>query len=300
MIDLSLFSLEGKKALVTGGAMGLGRACAHALAMAGADVAIVDLNEEIGNGTAAAIRDTGRNAVFIQGDVSKAEQIQSMIEAVLKNLGRLDIAVNNAGIYRSGDDEIQLKEDWDRVIGVNLTGTWLCAREEMRQMIKQTPTEGKIINIASIAASIACSNGSYDASKAGAVHLTRTLGARWGRYNINVNSISPGYVVSALGTSRSPEECQRIRQFTPLGYVQRPQDLFGAVVFLASRASDYITGQNLVVDGGHTLSSWMSPLERSVPPRVGPEMEAVDFERAAISIGSAGASSAVDRPGDAR
>ena len=276
MPDLSLFDLSGKKALVTGGAMGIGRACAFALATAGADVAIVDVNEDIGNKTAASIKAMGRDAMFIRCDVTDSVQIHTMIESVARRFGRLDIAVNNAGLYRPGADETQSKQDWDQVVGVNLTGTWLCACAQMQQMITQTPTEGKIINIASIAATMACSNGSYDASKAAVVHLTRTLAARWGRYNINVNSVSPGYVGTVFGTSRSPEERQRIRALTPLGHVQRLEDLHGPLLFLASRASDYVTGQNLVVDGGHTLSTWMMPLERSVPARVDAAQEIIE------------------------
>lgn len=264
----SLFDLSGKKALVTGGAKGIGRACAHALATAGADVAIVDVDKDVGEKVVASLRAMGRESTFLRCDVSQAEEVDAMVAAVAHHFGRLDIAVNNAGIIRFTPDDTQSKEDWEQVIGVNLTGTWLCARAQMRQMIQQTPVEGKIINIGSIAASIACSNGSYDASKAAVVHLTRTLAARWGRYNINVNSLSPGYVVAALGTTRSLEERKRLRELTPMGHVQRLEDLHGPLVFLASKASDYVTGQNLLVDGGHTLSTWMVPLERSAPPRV--------------------------------
>lgn len=265
---LSLFDLSDQKALVTGGGTGIGRSCALALASAGADVAIIDVNEQLGNETVSTIRSTGRDAVFVRCDVSQSQQVQRMIERVVDRFGRLDIAINNAGIYRPGPDDSYAKEDWDQVIAVNLTGTWLCAQAEARQMIKQQPTQGKIINIASIAAHVACSNGSYDASKAGVVHLTRTLAARWGSYNINVNSVSPGYVGRVFGTSRSAEERQRLRELTPLGYTQRLEDLHGPILFFASKASDYVTGQDLIVDGGHTLSTWMMPLARRVPPRV--------------------------------
>jgi len=186
MSDLSLFDLSGKKALVTGGAMGIGRSLALALAKAGADVAIVDRDEEQAKKTVASVKKTGRDSMAIRYDVADPASVHAMIDSIVRQFGRLDIAVNNAGIYREGADETQSKEDWDQVIGVNLTGTWLCAQAEMRQMIKQTPTEGKIINLASIGATRAISNGSYDASKAGVVHLSRTLAARWGSYNINI------------------------------------------------------------------------------------------------------------------
>jgi NAD(P)-dependent dehydrogenase (short-subunit alcohol dehydrogenase family) len=279
MHDLSLFDLSGRTALVTGGAGGVGRAAAFALARAGADVAVVDLNEDTGRTTVAALEAMGRGSTFVRCDVTDAEQVDAMVDAVVRRFGRLDIAVNNAGIYRAGPDETQEKHVWDQVINVNLTGTWLCARAAMRQMARQDPAEGKIINVASIAASVAASNGSYDASKAGVVQLTRTLAARWGRYNINVNSVSPGYVIAAMGTTRPLEERRVLREMTPLGHAQRLEDLYGAFVFLAARASDYVTGQNLTVDGGHTLSTWKIPLERSVPPRVGPAEEVVEMNR---------------------
>lgn len=279
----SLFDLSGRKALVTGGNTGIGRTCAIALASAGADVAIIARNEAVGERTVATLRNLGRDALFVHCDISDQKQVKAMMEIIIRRFGRLDIAINNAGTYRCGVDESQSKADWDHVIGVNLTGTWLCAQAAMQQMVRQTPTEGKIINIASIAASVSCSNGSYDASKAAVVHLTRTLATQWGRYNINVNCISPGYVVSGFGTSRSPEERRRLRQFTPLGHVQRLEDLHGSILFLASRASDYVTGQNLIVDGGYTLSPWMAPLERSHPPRVSPSQEIAELRRDSLA-----------------
>jgi len=268
MQDRTLFDLTGRKALVTGGTQGIGRAGALALAKAGADVAITGRHEDTGAETMDEIRALGRQSIFVRCDVADPEQVAAMMRTVVKRFGRLDIAVNSAGAYAAGDDSNQSKDAWDRVIGVNLTGTWLCAQAQMQQMIKQTPVEGKIINIASIAGTVACSNGSYDASKAAVVHLTRSLAAQWGRFNINVNSISPGYLAAVLGKSRTPEDCERLRQFVPLGYVQRPEDLHGPIVFLASKASDYMTGQDLVVDGGHTLGAWISPLNRDIPPRV--------------------------------
>lgn len=275
MRDLSLFDLSGKKALVTGGGKGIGRACAIALAMAGADVAIAGRDERAGAATAATLARIGSTAFFVPCDVSRRSDVAAMLGEVVQRFERLDVAVNNAGVACEGLDEDQSDEDWNRVIGVNLTGTWLCACAEMRQMARQQPVEGKIINIASIAASRACANGSYDGSKAAIVHLTRTLAMRWGRYNINVNSISPSYVINGVGRSRSLEERKMIRDFTPLGHVQRLEDLHGPLLFLASKASDYVTGQDLVVDGGYTLAAWMLPLQRTVPPRIDPGAEVV-------------------------
>jgi len=278
MTDLSLFDLKGKKALVTGGAVGIGRGCAVGLAKAGADVAIVDVNEAAGAKTAEEIRAMGRQSVFIRCDVARRDQIQDMVGRAVRQFGRLDIAVNNVGIAILGADEEVRQEDWDKVIAVNLTGVFLCAQAEARQMIRQQPTEGKIINIASMSATIANCNASYDASKAGVVHMTKTLAAEWGRFNINVNCISPSYVLTPMHASTPTVVRRRIRELTPLGHVERPEDLYGAVTFLASAASNYVTGHDLMVDGGHTLNAWLTPLGRSVPPRVSPEEEIVQLK----------------------
>jgi NAD(P)-dependent dehydrogenase (short-subunit alcohol dehydrogenase family) len=201
-----------------------------------------------------------------------------MVGRAVRQFGRLDIAVNNVGIAILGADEEVRQEDWDKVIAVNLTGVFLCAQAEARQMIRQQPTEGKIINIASMSATIANCNASYDASKAGVVHMTKTLAAEWGRFNINVNCISPSYVLTPMHASTPTVVRRRIRELTPLGHVERPEDLYGAVTFLASAASNYVTGHDLMVDGGHTLNAWLTPLGRSVPPRVSPEEEIVQLK----------------------
>ena len=230
MPDLSVFDLTGKKALVTGGSMGIGRACAIALAKGGADVAIIARHKDKGNTVVEKIRAMGRDAFFIQCDVSDKLQVQSMTEAVVARFGRLDIAVNNAGIGGSQvPDEEQDQDNWDRVIAVNLTGVWLCAQAQAQQMIKQVPTEGKIINVGSVAAITATTDGAYSASKAGVVHMTRVLAARWGRYNINVNSFCPGNVMTRATSFLPVDVRQKFRQLTPLGHVPRPQDFQGAL-----------------------------------------------------------------------
>jgi len=278
MADLSLFDLTGKKALVTGGAVGIGRGCAVALARAGADVAILDLNEAVGLQTAEELRKLGSDAVFLRCDVTRRDEVQAVVGQVGKRFGRLDIAVNNAGIGILGADEELAQEAWDKVIAVNLTGVFLCAQAEAQQMIRQTPTEGKIINLASMSATICNCNASYNASKAGVVQMTRMLAAEWGRYNINVNCLSPSYVLTPMHASTPIVVRQRIRELTPLGHVQRPEDLYGAVIFLASAASNYVTGHDLMVDGGHMLNVWLTPLGRAVPPRVSPDEETVQLK----------------------
>lgn len=280
MPDLSLFDLTGKKAIVTGGAVGIGRACATALAMAGADVAIVDIDEKSAGFAVRSLEALGSRSFFVACDVADTRQVDAMVETVVATYGRLDIAVNNAGIFIPGADETLPKEDWDKVLGVNLTGVWLCARAEARRMMAQSPAGGKIINTASMAATIISdANGAYAASKAGVVHLTRTLAGYWGRFNINVNCISPSYVMTPLESSKSARELQTIRDTTPLGHVERPEDLHGPIIFLASAASDYVTGHDLLVDGGHTLNTWLGPLERAAPPRVRPDEETVQMRK---------------------
>jgi NAD(P)-dependent dehydrogenase (short-subunit alcohol dehydrogenase family) len=278
MPDLSLFDLTGKKALVTGAAVGIGRGCALALARAGADVAIVDIDEKTGAKTAAEIRSLGRDSLFVKTDVTSKEQVQEMVRQVVEQFGRLDIGVNNAGIGILGADEEFDKSDWDKVIAVNLTGTFLCAQAECQQLLKQQPVDGKIINIGSMSATICNCNASYNASKAGVVQMTRMLAAEWGSYNINVNCISPSYLLTPMHASTPVVVRQRIRELTPLGYVERPEDLFGAVIFLASSASNYVTGHDLVVDGGHTLNAWLVPLSRNQAPRVSPDEEIVQLK----------------------
>ena len=282
-INTSMFNLSGKSALVTGGGAGIGRACATALAMAGADVAIADINKDLGEKTAASLRELGVKSIFVQCDVSKEEQIKGMVAAAAKEFGRLDIAVNNAGIgVVSEEDEEFPKNEWDKLMAVNLGGLWLCNKYQAQQMIKQMPSEGKIINIASIAGlvSLSISNGAYDASKIAVIHLTKQLALQWGRFNINVNSISPSYILTPQMAYTSLEFRKRIRETTPLGHMQRPEDLHGPILFLASQASDYMTGQNLVIDGGHTLGPWIEPArQRETPPRVSIEQELAGMKK---------------------
>jgi len=285
MADLSLFDLTGKKALVTGAAVGIGRGCALALAGAGADVAIVDIDEQVGQKTADEIKATGRDSLFVRCDVTKKDQVQAMVREVVERFGRLDIGINNAGIGILGADEELEKADWDKVIDVNLTGEYLCCQAEAQQFLRQQPTEGKIINTASMSATISNCNASYNASKAGVVQMTKMLAAEWGQYNINVNCISPSYLLTPMHASTPAVVRRRIRELTPMGHVERPEDLHGAVIFLASAASDFVTGHDLMVDGGHTLNAWLTPLGRSVPPRVGPEEEIVQLKHDLDALG---------------
>ncbi len=274
---MSILNLSGKKALVTGGARGIGRACAQALAQEGADVAIVDLNDTVGAITVETLRTLGSDAFFVEADVSDTESIQAAVQAVTTRFGRLDIAINNAGILSSGAaDEVQDKADWDKVISINLTGVRNSAQAQAQQMIQQQPAGGKIINIASIAGVTVCSDGTYGTAKAGVIHLTKILAQRWARYNINVNSIAPGFTMTPMLAALPEKERQQLRNKIPLGHLQRPEDIGNAALFLASDAANYITGHNLVADGGYVLNGTPSALTRrteEVPPRLTPAEE---------------------------
>ena len=285
MTSLKLFDLTGKSAFVTGASVGIGRGYATALAQAGANVAIVDIDEKTGRKTAEEIASYGVKTVFIRCDVTKKEEIEVMVSQTVDAFGKLDIAVNNAGIGILGADEDYSLDDWNKVISVNLTGMYLCCQAAAKQFLKQSPICGKIVNTASMSAKIMNCNASYNASKGGVVTMTQMLAAEWGQYNINVNSISPSYILSPMHASTPVEVRQRIRELTPLGYVQRPEDLYGAIVFLASDASNYVSGHDLLVDGGHTLNAWLTPLGRSVPPRIGPEEETVQLKKDLDALG---------------
>lgn len=282
---LKMFDLTGRKALVTGAAVGIGRGYATALAMAGADVAIVDIDAKTGTKTAEYLKkEYGVDSFFVRCDVTKPEEAEAMVAEVAKRFGRLDIGVNNAGIGILGGDEDYSPNDWKKVIGVNLSGMYFCAREEARLFIRQK-NGGKIINTASMSARICNCNASYNASKGGVVEMTRMLAAEWGRFNINVNCISPSYILSPMHASTPVEVRARIRELTPLGYVERPEDLYGPVLFLASDASNYVTGVDLLVDGGHTLNAWLTPLSRDLPPRISPDEEIVSLKRDLENLG---------------
>lgn len=288
MSNSLFFDLRGKTALVTGGARGLGRASAEALAMSGANVAIVDLNEPIGQRTAEALKKYDVDTFFVRCDVADQAQIQAMTEAVVERFGRLDIGVNNAAITVRAAAEDLSRSDWDRVLGVDLTGVFLCAQAQARQMIKRSPPDGKIINIASVSGLIAAYNVAYNTAKAGVIHLTHSLAVEWARYNINVNCISPNWVMTPAMMSTPEDLRARMRQLTPLGHIQRPEDIQGAIIYLASSASNFVTGHNLVIDGGHTLNTWLDTHERAAAPRVSPEQETIETLKDLQPVDTAG------------
>jgi len=255
MSVLSLYELSNRKAIVTGAGQGLGQAMAMALAEAGADVVIADINIDTAQQTAAEIEKLGRKSLVVKMDVSKSDEINQAIDMVIKEFGRTDILVNNAGINRRVPAEKMSETDWRKVIDVNLTGVFLCSQAVGRQMIKQK--SGRIINIASMSG-IVLNRGvtqiAYYAAKAGVILLTKTLAVEWAKYNIWVNSISPGWMRTSLVESEfiaDKKKYQEIIEDTPMRRFGEPKELGPAVVYLASEASSFVTGENLVIDGGY-------------------------------------------------
>ena len=252
-----LFSLRGQMAMVTGGAQGLGKAMATALATYGADIALMDLNLPLAEASAAEISTaTGARCLAIRGDVTNPVDVQAAVDAIVQACGRLDVLVNNAGIVINIPAEEMSLLDWQRVIDINLTGVFLCAQAAGRQMIRQGG--GRIINIASMSGIVSNTpqpQVSYNASKAGVIMLTKSLAGEWARHNIRVNAIAPGYMRTALTAAafERPETYEQWLVPTPMKRPGEPAELGGAVVYLASEASSFVTGHVLVVDGGYTV-----------------------------------------------
>jgi len=255
--DLSgLFSLENKSAIVTGAGSGLGRAIAEGYAQCGAKVACVDISVKDIETVADEIDNEGGEAVPIICDVSQVEDVRKAVEESLKVFGAIDILVNNAGIGMRSNAENMTDEMWNRVIDINLKGTFFFCREVGRHMIEKK-TGGRIINMASIGGLVGVETGNvnYCASKGGIIAMTRTLAIEWAKYNILVNAIAPSHTRTPLIEKlieQKPEVKQYFLNNIPLGRLAEPVNIVGPSIFLASDAASFITGHTLVVDGGHT------------------------------------------------
>jgi len=246
---MDLFALDGKRALVTGASRGLGAAMAVALASAGADVALHAA--EACEATATRVRALGRKTACFVGDLADRAVVERAVPDAIDALGGLDILVNNAGTIRRAPAVDHSDEDWDAVITVNLSSLFRLCRAAGRHMLPRG--SGKIINVASL---LSFQGGitipGYAAAKGGVAQLTKALANEWAAKGVNVNAIAPGYMVTD-NTARLREDPVRTRQISdriPAGRWGQPEDLAGAVIFLASPASDYVHGHVLVVDGG--------------------------------------------------
>jgi NAD(P)-dependent dehydrogenase (short-subunit alcohol dehydrogenase family) len=251
---LDKFRLDGRKAYVTGGSRGIGRSVALGFAEAGADVAIVARGVEAAEVTAHEIAKKGVKAMAVKADVTVPEQVDGMMKAIVDKFGTVDVAFNNAGIAIVENAEDATYESLKRVIDVNLIGLSLCCKAAARVMMKRR--RGSIINMASMSAHVVNlpqKTANYNASKAGVVQLTKCLAVEWAPYNIRVNCICPGYTLTELARSFSEELMRQWIVRIPMGRMADPEELRGPVLFLASDASSYCTGTDLVVDGGYTL-----------------------------------------------
>ena len=256
---LERFSLKGRTALVTGGGQGIGRAYAHALGGAGASVAVIDIVSERAENVAAELEEKGIQSMALVADVTKKADTERMAKAVVDEWGKLTIGVNNAGIGIWHDAESLPEEEWDRIMNVNLKAVYLCSQAEARYMLEAG--YGKIINTASMSGSIVNTPQNqmpYNTSKAGVIHMTKSLAAEWSPKGIRVNCISPGYTRTSLvedlletpiGKNMLPEWLR----LTPMKRMAEVTDLQGAVVYLASEASDFMTGNDMIIDGGYCV-----------------------------------------------
>ena len=251
-----LFDLTGRTAIVTGGSRGLGEEMAEGLAEAGASLMLCARREQWLTPTLETFRSRGHRVEGMVCDVSVAAQVQAVVDKTIAVFGKVDILINNAGISWGAEPEEMPFDKWQKVIDTNLTGAFLFSQAAGREMLKKQ--YGRIINIASIAGLHASVNGAhyagYAASKAGLMGLTRELAASWGRNNIRVNAIAPGFFHSRLADPAIVREEPHIKATSPIPRVGDAGELKGVAVFLASDASNYITGQTIVVDGGRTIA----------------------------------------------
>jgi len=244
--------LKGKPAIVTGSATGIGKATAVLFANEGARVMVSDVDEIGGRQVANAITADGGEAIFVPADVSRAEDVERLVDTAVRTFGRLDVLVNNAAVYRGDGGLLSVPDEiWDKVIAVNLKGTYLCCKSAIARMVKSGG--GSVVNLASVNALMGLSLTAYTASKGGVQALTRLLAVEFAPKGIRVNSICPGTIMTensrAIYAERPGLE-ERVTKMYPMGKLGAPVDVAECAVYLASDASAFVTGATLVVDGG--------------------------------------------------
>ena len=250
-----LFRLDGKIAIVTGGAGGIGKALSLGLSEQGATVVIASRNEEAIEKAAADIHSqTGGKTMALRADVVDEASVAGLSERTLQEFGTIDILVNAMGLNIKRDAFDYPTEDWDRIFEVNVKGTILCCKHAGR--IMREKREGKIINLSSVRGvrGYTGGNSAYCATKGAVEQITKSLALEWAPYNIHVNALGPSLVITpgTVHIQKNPELAQKYRALVPLGRLGMPEDIVGACIFLASRASDFITGQTIYIDGGLT------------------------------------------------
>lgn len=248
------FGLQGKVALVTGGGRGLGQGMAEALGEAGCDVVVCSRKEENCREAASRLKEMGVRAAGFRCDVTDPSEVEQLKDKILKDFRRIDILVNNSGATWGAPCEEYPFDGWKKVINVNVHGTFLCSQIIGKAMIGQGG--GKIINISSVFGSAGCGPEimdaiAYNTSKGAIDAFTRDLAVKWARYRINVNAIAPAFIETDMTRGTIKEHGANIIAHTPLGRFGTPDDLKGVLIFLSSRASDYVTGTVLYVDGGY-------------------------------------------------
>ncbi len=245
--------LKDKIAIITGGGSGIGRASAELFAREGARVVVADFNEKAAQETAAAIRQAGGEAISVQVDVSDSAQVQRLVDTTLQTYGGIDILVNNAGILLFGTALDTSQQDWERVIAINLTGTFLVSKAVLPHMIARGG--GSIVNLTSStgAHDAAANTVAYVTSKGGVALLTRAMAIDHAKHNVRVNAVAPGPTdTPMLRDAMSPEQLAAFAATFPMGRLGRPEELARAILFLASDEASFVTGAILAVDGGQT------------------------------------------------